>query len=180
MVYQVGGSGANFIGTALSDSASNLISSGTAPFTGNFKPTKPFSEFINFDPSGAWILKVYDRVTGHTGTLNAWTLTLDLTPTLVSVRNISLEAPGGFSLMQNYPNPFNPSTKIGLQIVKSGFVKVAVYDITGKEVAELINAQLHSGSYEIQWNAADFPSGVYFYTMRTESYAETKKMILIK
>ncbi len=180
LIYQLGGSGANFIGTALSDSSLTLISNGAPPFTGNFRPTKPLSQFINFDPSGAWILKVYDRTTGHTGTLNAWTLTLDLTSTLVSVRNISQDVPGGFSLKQNYPNPFNPSTKIGLQVVKTGFVKVTVYDITGKKVAELVNSQLQQGSYEIQWNAADYPSGVYFYTMRTDGYVQTRKMMLIK
>ena len=105
MVYQAGGSGANFIGTALSDSASILISNGAPPFTGNFKPEKPLSQFINSDPSGGWILKVYDRTSGHTGTLKAWTLTLDLSPNPLTVNNISQLVPKEFGLMQNFPNP---------------------------------------------------------------------------
>jgi hypothetical protein len=180
LVYQVGGSGANFIGTVLSDSASIPISNGTPPFTGTFRPSKPLSLFHNLDPSGNWVLTVYDRATGRTGTLDAWTLTIDLVTNPISVKNISQEVPKGFHLMQNYPNPFNPNTKFEFQIVKSGVVNVTVFDILGKEVETLVNEQLQPGTYKVDFDGSKLSSGVYFYKLETGDFAATKKMLLVK
>ncbi len=98
------------------------------------------------------------------------------------------EVPDGFSLRQNYPNPFNPSTKIRFNIpllrgVPEGrgvYVRLNIYNALGQEITTLINEKLNPGTYSIDWNAENFPSGVYFYKLETENYVETKKMVLLK
>ena len=104
---------------------------------------------------------------------------------VISVRRVSSNIPAEFKLHQNYPNPFNPSTKIQFSIppskgVRGMDVKLIIYDLLGREVATLVNEQLKPGSYEVQWNASNFPSGVYFYRLTTDKFIGTKKMILVK
>jgi hypothetical protein len=99
--------------------------------------------------------------------------------TLVAITHTQ-EIAEQFALEQNYPNPFNPVTSIKFSIPKPGFAKLIIYDIMGREIAVLVNEQLNSGAYEVKWNAADSPSGIYFYTITTGEFTETKKMILIK
>lgn len=86
----------------------------------------------------------------------------------------------GYSLSQNYPNPFNPTTSIKFSIEKSSFVSLKVYDITGKEVASLVNEKLSTGSYDYSFTAKNLSSGLYFYTLKAGDFKETKKMMLIK
>ena len=85
-----------------------------------------------------------------------------------------------FELYQNYPNPFNPATNIKFQIGSSRFVKLTVYDILGKEVEILVNKKLNAETYEINWNASNYTSGVYFYRLTSDGFSDTKKMVLIK
>ena len=102
------------------------------------------------------------------------------TNTTVSIQQISNELPSEFSLEQNYPNPFNPMTNVKIQMPNSGFVKLAVFDITGKEVAVLINRELSTGTYKIYFDASNLATGVYFYRMQTNGFTQTKKMLMIK
>jgi predicted acyl esterase len=91
--------------------------------------------------------------------------------------------PNSFLLEQNYPNPFNPSTtiKFGLPSGKSVYdVTVKIYDITGKLIATLVNEQLTPGVYSINWTTYNLPSGTYFYSLVTNNYSESKKMVLTK
>jgi hypothetical protein len=99
---------------------------------------------------------------------------------LTAIEPISNIVPSSFALMQNYPNPFNPNTTIRFDIAKSSFVKISVYDITGKELEVLASENLRAGEYEVTWNAAKYSSGVYFYSIITDNFVETKKMILAK
>ncbi len=100
-----------------------------------------------------------------------------------------------FSLSQNYPNPFNPVTNIRFNIpllrgVPEGrgvFTKLVVYDMLGKEIATLVNQQMQPGSYNVDWDASNYPSGVYFYKLEvrqagssTGEFTEARKMVLIK
>jgi photosystem II stability/assembly factor-like uncharacterized protein len=94
--------------------------------------------------------------------------------------NTNVNLPKEYKLCQNYPNPFNPVTKIKYDIVKSGNVNLKIYDILGKEVAALVNEQLQPGTYEIEWNASSFSSGVYFYKLTSGVFTDTKRMLLIK
>ncbi len=104
---------------------------------------------------------------------------------LVGVSQINTEITEKYELSQNYPNPFNPATKIKFDIPVSvetsrRDVLISIYDALGKEVAILVNQQLQPGSYEADWDAAAFPSGVYFYKLKSGKFEETKKMVLIK
>jgi predicted GH43/DUF377 family glycosyl hydrolase len=99
--------------------------------------------------------------------------------TPVSVEQYKTQ-PTEFALEQNYPNPFNPSTNIEFRIVGFGFVSLKVYDILGREVVTLVNEERPAGIYEVEWNAKDFISGVYLYQIKTGSFVETKKMLLLK
>jgi hypothetical protein len=85
-----------------------------------------------------------------------------------------------YKLSQNYPNPFNPSTKITFSIPEEGLVSLKVFNILGEEVAALLNEQMKTGVYEVDFNAANLSSGIYFYTIKANSFTSTKKMILIK
>jgi hypothetical protein len=85
-----------------------------------------------------------------------------------------------YKLYENYPNPFNPTTKIKFDVVKSGTVRIMVYDITGREIQTLVNERLQPGTYETTFDGSQLTSGVYFYRMVTDGYSETKRMILVK
>jgi hypothetical protein len=88
--------------------------------------------------------------------------------------------PLAYSLEQNYPNPFNPSTTIGYQVPRAGAVKLVVYDIAGREVAELVNDRREAGVYEVRFDATGLASGVYFYRVQAGDFIATKKLILLK
>jgi hypothetical protein len=92
----------------------------------------------------------------------------------------SILSSNGFSLEENYPNPFNPSTTIRYHILEKSFVILKVYDVVGNEVAELVNAEKPIGTFEINWNAENLTSGVFFYKLQAGSFVESKKMMLIK
>ena len=85
-----------------------------------------------------------------------------------------------YSLSQNYPNPFNPTTKIAFTIPKNDFVSIKIFDMLGKQVAELINSDLKAGAYEYTFDGSNMASGVYFYQIKTADFFETKRMQLIK
>jgi len=105
----------------------------------------------------------------------------------IAVRTNSVIAEN-YKLYQNYPNPFNPSTKIKFDIPQSplyergegGFVNLKIYDLLGREVATLVNQQLKPGTYEVEWDGTNYPSGVYFYKLSTDSFNESKRMVLLK
>ncbi len=85
-----------------------------------------------------------------------------------------------FSLSQNYPNPFNPSTKISWQSPADGWQTLKVYDVLGNEVVTLVNGYILTGSYEVEFNAPQLASGIYFYKLETGDFVKTKKMILLR
>jgi photosystem II stability/assembly factor-like uncharacterized protein len=97
------------------------------------------------------------------------------------VNQISTKVPGNFKLFQNYPNPFNPKTKIKYQTSKSGYVKLAVYDIQGRELETIVNKKQNSGIYEVIFDGSGYSSGVYFYSLYFDGkLAGTKKMLMVK
>ena len=110
-----------------------------------------------------------------------------------NVIEVEIVGPLKFSLEQNYPNPFNPSTKIKYTIPTSpssspfakgrnevGFVTLKVYDVLGKEIVTLVNEEKPSGHYEINFDASNLASGIYYYQLRAGEFVETKKMTLLK
>ncbi|MCU0413135.1 MAG: T9SS type A sorting domain-containing protein, partial [Ignavibacteriaceae bacterium] len=85
-----------------------------------------------------------------------------------------------FQLFQNYPNPFNPTTTLSFVIGQSSFVSLKIYDVLGNEIATLVNEEKPVGSYEVEFDASNLTSGVYFYRLQTGSFNQIKKMILLK
>jgi|GEM_PF-5062050 len=85
-----------------------------------------------------------------------------------------------FKLYQNYPNPFNPSTTIRYSIPTTGFVTLKVFNVLGREVAELVKSEQRAGTYEVSFKAKHLPSGVYLYHLQSGNYTTEKKMILLK
>jgi parallel beta-helix repeat protein len=90
------------------------------------------------------------------------------------------DLPTEFALDQNYPNPFNPSTTVHYSVAAAGPVRLSIFDITGREVATLVNSTMAAGNYSVQWNAKDMPSGVYIYRMTAGSFTSVKKLLLQK
>jgi photosystem II stability/assembly factor-like uncharacterized protein len=111
-------------------------------------------------------------ITGDWGSIARYYGTTDLNEDINSLNQ--------FSLNQNYPNPFNPRTFIQYAIANRQFVTLKVYDILGKEVATLVNEEKPAGSYEVKFDALNYPSGIYFYKLQAGSFIETKKMIFLK
>jgi len=181
VINRVGGSGDNFIGTILNDSATTPIASGSPPFTGSYQPSPPslLSTLNNTSPNGTWVLAISDSAGGDTGLLKAWCITIhyDL---LIGNENQQTSTPSTYSLNQNYPNPFNPTTSISFALPRAEDVKLVVYDILGREVATLVNEFKQAGIYEVPFNASSFSSGVYFYRLETGNFTQTKKMLLVK
>ncbi len=85
-----------------------------------------------------------------------------------------------FTLSQNYPNPFNPNTTITYSIPERGNVKLTVYNSLGQVISELVNEEKPAGNFSVQFNAANLPSGVYFYSLKSGGFVESKKLILLK
>ncbi len=108
---------------------------------------------------------------------------------IVGIGSESNTSPEEFKLYENYPNPFNPVTKIKFQIPLLGgvtgeagrgvFTKIIIYDLLGREVTTLVNEQLKPGGYSVDWDGSGFASGVYFYSLVTDGFTETKRMVLI-
>ncbi|HEX2786267.1 MAG TPA: T9SS type A sorting domain-containing protein [Ignavibacteria bacterium] len=100
----------------------------------------------------------------------------------VGIQQIGSSIPNKFILHQNYPNPFNPSTKIKFEIPQGDLnnVQLTVYDVSGKEILTLVNQSLSSGVYEVDFNAQNLFSGIYYYKLTSNSLSEVKKMVMIK
>jgi hypothetical protein len=129
-----------------------------------------------------------DSVSGYNGTPTSGSVGFDTVSfpvpgancNLVGIEPVGNIIPQSYSLNQNYPNPFNPSTTIKFGIPKAGFVELKVYDILGREVATLVEDPFEAGVYQVTFDASLLSSGVYFYSLRSGDFTETRKMLLIK
>ena len=97
-----------------------------------------------------------------------------------AVEPLGNTTPNSFELYQNYPNPFNPSTTIRFSVPENQLVTLKIYNSIGEKIADLVNQVLPSGNYQVSWNAENSSSGIYFYTLTTNNFKETKKMILLR
>jgi len=106
--------------------------------------------------------------------IEGWSLSLD-------VNDETLRAlPGSAHLGQNYPNPFNPRTTIDFDLARRSWVKLEIIDLLGRTVAELVEGDLGAGSYQVEWNSSDQPSGIYFYRLRVGESVLSRKMLLLR
>jgi hypothetical protein len=164
--FLVHGVGTNFVNPILifEDSTSSYSTRGNSSIAarGNGEIA------ISFEPAGSRNGQVISDIFMKRGILN-----------LVNIEPISQVAEG-YELSQNYPNPFNPTTNFEFKIQNSGFVKLTVYDINGKEISVLLNQQMSAGTYQATFDGSSLASGTYFYKIETEKFSETKKMLMIK
>ena len=98
----------------------------------------------------------------------------------VGVENEAGQTVNEYTLSQNYPNPFNPSTQIQFSVKNTGLVSLKIFDVLGREVATLVNKELSTGNYTVNFNAAGLASGIYFYRLESGSFIKTNKMMLLK
>lgn len=132
------------------------------------------------------VFSVSPDITSEIFDVSIYTLTSisagNITPICSAVGLIPIinELPIESKLEQNYPNPFNPETRIKFHLKDKTNTVIKIYNALGKELSILINENLNPGTYEASWNAENYSTGIYFYTLQTEKYSETKKMILIK
>ena len=150
-------------------------------FSINLNETKDVEQTIDIDPpwdADSLNVVVFVQSSGSKTVYQSETINYnDLTTTGVGNEN---SLPKEFSLQQNYPNPFNPSTSIKFTIPESGFTTLKVYNILGNEVTTLISEELTQGSFSVKFDASELPSGVYLYTLTSNNFNETKKMLLLK
>lgn len=189
-VYFSSNGGSNWLHTSLDTAAyvTSLLISGNSVFAGSY-----YSGFsVSTDNGTTWIQR--NEGFNHSTFVRALCISNNFIfasivgyaiyrrplSDIIGINTISTEIPEVFSLAQNFPNPFNPSTKINFQVSVTKYVELKVYDIPGNEVAELVSRQLKPGTYEVDWNAVEYPSGVYFYRLNAGEFSETKKMVLIK
>lgn len=100
--------------------------------------------------------------------------------TAVASTNPADQLPTEYSLGQNYPNPFNPKTQISFALPNAGQVHLVVYNVLGQEVETLVDQHMAAGNHTVDWDAANYSSGVYFYRLNAERYSQTLKMMLLK
>lgn len=127
-----------------------------------------------FDQKYYWRVRS-ENLNGVSDWSETWSFT---TSSLTNVEEIN--SPVRFSLSQNYPNPFNPSTKISWQSSVTSHQTLKLYDVLGNEVATLVDEYRNAGSFEIEFDASELSSGIYFYKLTAGSFVETKKMILLR
>ena len=175
-----GENGQNYINTTFSDSASLSITQGSPPFTGYYKPQSSLiNAFRSQQITGDWILRIFDRRPGDTGTLLNWTLSINYS-TPIAIENEHELLPENYVLYQNYPNPFNPVTVIKYSVPKASHISLVIYDLLGREVTSLVNEYKQAGTYETGWYASSYSSGIYIYRLSADGFTASKKMILLK
>ena len=126
---------------------------------------------IKSKPSGNASYYVNDMESEEPATLNK---------TFNEIKIADNALPTEFLLGDNYPNPFNPTTKISFSLPQKSQVKLKVFDVLGREIQILADGIYEAGKYEVEFNATNLPSGVYFYNLTTGSNSITKKMLLMK
>ncbi|MFT5516936.1 MAG: hypothetical protein ACI80V_003075 [Rhodothermales bacterium] len=139
-----------------------------------------WSQFIDADSDISITAIVVEPETGDVtfGTSDGWLLTASQ-PAGVSVSG-TLEIPEDYALGQNYPNPFNPITTIPYSVPVSGPVELAIFDLLGREIAQLHVGIVDAGRHAALWDASEVPSGVYLYRMRAGSFTSVRRLVLLK
>ena len=126
-------------------------------------------------------VKYFWRVNAsNAGGTGPWSVMWNFRVGYIGLTQIGNAIPKEYKLYYNYPNPFNPVTKIKFDVPKPDYVSIIIYDILGREIAELVNEQLQPGTYEVDFDGTNYPSGVYYYILTAQSFSQTKRMVLIK
>ncbi len=170
-------------------SLSSLVSTGSIFLAGTYEGKVFISEHVGQSwkdisdglPKSYILSIAQDSADLYVGTFGCGIWKRPLTEIITNVDDKRVSSnPVTFALLQNYPNPFNPTTNFGFRIADFGFASLKVYDVLGQVVATLLNEVKQPGEYYVQWDASNFPSGIYFYKLSTGKFIDTKKMMLIK
>ena len=132
---------------------------------------------VDITSDGGYAISGYSYSYGS-GDSDVWLVRLN-SENITAVEN-EINNPQSFQLFQNYPNPFNPSTTIKFTISDFGFTNLKIYDVLGNEVVTLVDEYKPAGTYEVEFNAINLPSGVYFYQLKSGELIQTKKLTLLK
>jgi len=143
-----------------------------------------WTAYVDAVPTQYTDVAFFNPTTGWAGSFNTgsteggmYKFAMDLSDVGI---NGSDNQPSSVALMQNYPNPFNPTTTISFEVKSAGSVKLSIFDAAGKMVSELVNGTVAAGLHNVEFNAANLNSGVYFYKLQTAGISQTKKMMLVK
>ncbi|MGD1045297.1 MAG: putative Ig domain-containing protein [Bacteroidota bacterium] len=169
--------------TFIDDDGNNTIS-----YAATLSNGKPLPAWLHFEPStrifsglpdtaAAFYIKVTATDTAKANISCTFRITV-VNPT--GVEENKERPPKELMLYQNYPDPFNPTTTIAFYLPSKSYVSLKIFDIIGREVATIISEEMSAGSYSKQWNAANTPSGVYFYRLQARSFSQTKKLVLLR
>ncbi len=165
--------------TIFDDAAPSSLAGGYTSWTPRVRPFSPMaSVFSGKTSDGIWRLRIGDNASGDTGRVYAWGLQFN-NSVLVGVSERATVA-RELRLDQNYPNPFNPTTTISCRLPEAGDIRLAVYDILGREVQVLADGKYQAGQHSFTFSAQRLASGVYFYRLAAGGHVMTKKMTLIK
>jgi hypothetical protein len=178
LIHRAGGGGADLRGTVLEDAAAVPIESGTPPFTGTFRPSRPLFCFTGMETDGEWRLGVSDLAAGGTGVLQGWGLIIAYDHVVGAEEEEGL--PETFVLLPNFPNPFNPTTQIRFGLPHAEEVSVEVYTLLGQRVMEMRPGRLQPGFHSVVFDAKAFASGVYLYRVRAGEQGGIGKMVLVR
>ena len=142
-------------------------------------------EDMSFEANGQ-IFSRWDRIE-LADDMGSGALLPNYSPSVITIQKVTDIAdgtedllPDSYELSQNYPNPFNPATTIQLALPQKSNVRLEIFNLLGQRVASLINGELEAGYHEINWDAGNAPSGVYFYRLTADSHTLTRKMLLLK
>ena len=165
----------NLIGNTGFMNMEDIVFDETGKLFGIYGGQNEINRLISIDPTTA----VGDTI-GSTGVQGITGLAVHDTVVVRITDDTKQTLPTVYALRQNYPNPFNPTTTIEFDLPRNSKVTLKVFNILGEEVVTLLSASLPSGSYQYEWDASDYASGVYLYRLEAEGFVQTRKMILMR
>jgi hypothetical protein len=155
------------------DSTHEHFTQGQQPFTMDFYPMDSVN--IGHPGTGYAAMVMYDSL--HPNFKDSIVFGATAWPIGIKIISSSVSE---FKLNQNFPNPFNPSTKINFSIPRNEFADLRVYDLLGREVSVLVSGYINAGKYEVEFDAKQYASGMYYYRLKTQDNVSVKKMTLVK
>ena len=173
-----GNEGDNYTQTIFDDQAVNSIKQGVAPFTGRFMPEFPLSTYKDKSITGQWQLRIAESGNTNSGILNQWCLHFLFKDQIIGTGYEPYKET--IRLLQNFPNPANDQTSIKFSLPKSMNVTLTLYDNLGNEIQSLVSGYQQAGDHLIVTSVVNLLPGIYFYTLRSDTFVITKKMIIIK
>lgn len=169
--------GANMIDTRFDDQAALPFSSGTAPFTGSFRPYDSLATFFDVRAAGTWYLVVTDNCSLDVGTIQNFTLHVQVGS--LAADDHFIPNPSSLSL-SNFPNPFNSSTEFRFALTRSSRVELLIFDVTGRRVGTVINHFMTAGEHSVIFDARNLPSGIYFARLSAAGQSQSHKLLLLR